>query len=163
MRIFSRLHTRCFCAFCKTDRRIYSKKHVNLTNVVAAILLSGAITQAYWGELDPRGLVLFCLTLVGSEIFIYLRWRNSLICNLCGFDPVIYKRSPEEASERVRAFYKQSLEDPNFLLSRSPLVERQRQGRVRERQNNEMTMLEARILAKSRATDLSKLTPPKSL
>ncbi len=163
MRIFSRLHTRCFCAFCKAERRIYTKKHVGLTNVLAAVLLSSAVTFVYWGELDPRGLMLFGLMILGSEVLIYLRWRTSLVCSLCGFDPLIYKRSPAEAAERVRAFYKTSSEDPNFLLSRSPLVERQRQQRRRQKQNHQMTMLEARILEKSRADDLSRLTPPKSL
>ena len=163
MGIFSRLHETCFCAFCKADRRVYSKKHVGLTNVLAAMLLSSGITFVVWGELDPRGLMLFCLTMVGSEIFINLRWRSSLVCRLCGFDPVIYKRSPERAAAKVREFYEKASNDPNFQLSRSPLVARQKQQRQIEKQKYEMALLEARLTAKSRGQDVSKLAPSKSL
>jgi hypothetical protein len=163
MGIFSRLHESCFCAFCKAERRVYSKKHIGLTNVLAAMLLSSGITFVFWGELDPRGLMLFCLTMVGSEVFIFFRWRSSLVCRLCGFDPVIYKRSPERAAARVREFYEKASQNPNFQLSRSPLVERQKQQRQIEKQKYEMALLEARLTAKSRGQNVSQLSPGKSL
>lgn len=163
MGIISRLHDDCFCAFCKAPRRVYAKKHVGLTNVVGALLLSTGITHAVYGELDPRGLMLFCLTMVGSEIFIFLRWRSSLICRLCGFDPIVYKRSPATAALKVREFYEKGKDDPNFQLSRSPLVARQKAQRQAERQKHELLMLEARLMAKSQGRDVSKLSPGKSL
>lgn len=163
MGIISRLHDDCFCAFCKAPRRVYTNKHVGLTNVVGALLLSTGITFAVYGELDPRGLMLFGLTMVVSEIFIYMRWRSSLVCRLCGFDPLIYKRSPAAASAKVREFYEKAAQDPNFLLSRSPLVARQKAQRQAERQKHEMLMLEARLTAKSQGRDVSKLSPGKTL
>ncbi|NJM10451.1 MAG: hypothetical protein HC883_06285 [Bdellovibrionaceae bacterium] len=162
MRLISRLRGRCFCAFCKAERKVYVKKHVDLTNVVGAILLSMAVSQAYWGAPDPRSLVLFCLTIVVLEVFVYLRWRASIICNLCGFDPVIYKRSPELAAQRVRAFYQEREETPEFWLSRSPLLERKRQGRVQERKASEYKRLEAKMLAKRPVKSASPLAPPKA-
>lgn len=148
MKLISRLRGRCFCAFCKAERKIYLKKHVDLTNVGGAVLLAMTAGQVIWGAPDPRALVLFCIAIVSGEVFVYLRWRASLVCNLCGFDPIIYKRSPEKAAQAVRAFFDERSENPNFWLSRSPLLERQKQKRAQERKEAELKMIEAKMLAK---------------
>ena len=138
MRLISRLRDHRYCAFCKTSRRVYLKKHVDLTNVVAAILLSAVVTLAYFGQVDPRGLVLFCVIAVVSELMVYLRWRMAVVCTMCGFDPVIYKRSPAQAALRVREFFEQQIDNPRFQLSKSPLLELHRQQRMRERKLMEL-------------------------
>lgn len=148
MKLISRLRGRCFCAFCKAERKVYVKKHIDLTNVVGAILLAMAVGQAYYGAPDPRALVIFCMTILILEVFVYMRWRASIICTLCGFDPLVYKRSPEQAAQMVRAFYKEKNDNPEFWLSRSPLVERKRKERVKERQASNHTNLVARLAAK---------------
>lgn len=148
MKLFSRLRGRCYCAFCKAERRIYIKKHIDMTNVLGAFVLSLAMGYAYWGSPDPRILVLFFSGLMGAEMFIYIRWRSSLVCALCGFDPVIYKKSPELAASKVREYYQEREDRPEFLLSRSPLLEVKR----RERQ----------ILAKRAPRSASSLAPHKS-
>ncbi len=138
MRLISRLRDHRYCAFCKTPRRVYLKKHVDLTNVVAAMLLSAAVTLTYAGQVDPRGLVLFCVIIGVSELMVYLRWRIAVVCKMCGFDPVIYKRSPAAAAFRVREFFEQQVENPRFQLSKSPLLELHRQQRLRERKRMEL-------------------------
>jgi hypothetical protein len=161
MKMISRRQRRCFCAFCKAPRKIYKKKHVNLTNVVAGIMLAMALSAAYYGQPDPRGLVVFCTFMVISEIFVYLRWRTSLVCRLCGFDPITYKRSPEAAARLVREFFNSKSEDPSFHMSRSPLLKLQKQRKVRERRDNELKFIKAKMLAK-RPKPSSQLTPSKS-
>lgn len=168
MKLFSRLRGRCFCAFCKAKRKIYVKKHIDLTNVLSALLLATAVGQVYWGQPDPRALVIFCVTLLFSEIFVYLRWRSSLVCTLCGFDPILYKRSPQLAAARVRAFYKEREHDPGFWLTRSPLLEQQREKRSRERKIAEYRSLEAKHKAKKRGAQppvaqptVSSVAPPR--
>lgn len=133
MKLFSRLRDHRYCAFCKSPRRVYLKKHVDLTNVVAGMLLSAAATLAYWGEVDPRGIMMFCLIMGLSEFFVYLRWRVAVVCKLCGFDPVVYKRSPAKAAGLVREFFEQRIDNPSFQLSKSPLLELQRRQRAHER------------------------------
>ena len=142
MKLISRLRGRCFCAFCKAERKVYLKKHVDLTNVVGAVLLSTLVGQAYWGSPDPRALVLFCVTILLSEVFVYLRWRQSVVCSLCGFDPVVYKRSPERAAKLVRSFYEERQGNPDFYLTRSPLLERKRRELAKERKAAEYKALE---------------------
>lgn len=159
MKLISRLRGRCFCAFCKAERKVYVKKHVDLTNVVGAILLSTIVGQAYWGAPDPRALVLFCMTILLSEVFVYLRWRQSVICSLCGFDPVVYKRSPERAAKLVRDFYRERQENPDFYLTRSPLLERKRRELARERKLAEYKALET----KKRGSETASLVPKDKL
>lgn len=137
MKLFSRLFEHRYCAFCKSPRRVYAKKHIDLTNVLASSALSGVVSVAFYGQLDPRALLFFCLVTALGESFIYFRWRLSLVCRLCGFDPVVYKRSPAAAAARVRAFFEEQIANPKFQLSKSPLLELHRQQRIRERKNLE--------------------------
>lgn len=123
---FSRPRERCYCAFCKSERQIYVKKHISLTNVVECLLLAVSIAYVYFGEPDPRLVVLFGIFILAGETFVYLRWRNAVICKLCGFDPILYKRSPELAAGKVREFFESRMNKPEFLLSRTPLHELRR-------------------------------------
>jgi len=137
---------------------MYAKKHVDLTNVVATSFLATAVTYAYFGQPDPRGLVLFCLFIIASEIFVYSRWRNSTVCKLCGFDPLIYKRSPAAAAAKVREFFVKNSSDPRFHLTRSPLNEIQRLKRKGERKQADLKFMQAKMVA----ARTSSLTPTKS-
>lgn len=138
MKFISRLRDQRFCAYCRSPRKVYVKKHVDLTNVVAAGLLSAAVTMVIWGDVDPRGLMLFCLITGIGELLVYLRWRVAVVCKMCGFDPVVYKRSPEQAARLVRKFFEEHAEDPRFQLSKSPLLELHRKQRARERKIKEL-------------------------
>lgn len=133
MMLISRLKDRRFCAFCKGSRRVYLKKHIDLTNVLGAMVFAVAASVVVYGSLDPRGAIFFGIGLILGEVFVHSRWRASVICRLCGFDPVIYKRSPQLAAKAVRRFYEQKVEDPEFILSKSPLLEVRRRMREQER------------------------------
>lgn len=112
-----------FCAFCRAPRKYSSKKHLHVLDLLVMFLASGFFGSALWGLADPRSLVLFALLVAMGETFIYLRWRSRIVCRLCGFDPVLYNVSPSRAREKVRVFYEQKIKDPQFMLSRSPLLE----------------------------------------
>ena len=153
MKIISRLRGRKFCAYCRSPRQLYVKKHVDVTNVVALTLLSAAVTYGIWGEPDPRGGFIFCSLMVGAEIFVYLRWRAAIVCTMCGFDPLVYKKSPATAAKMVNQFYQERRSDPRFLLSRSPLLEVHRRAILaekRKRDRDEFEMLKANRLNKTR-------------
>ena len=125
----------CYCAFCKTKRHIYPKKHATAINLFSVMAFAFCLSTGLWTWYDPRSIVIFAVSLMFTEIFIYLRWRFSVICNHCGFDPVIYRKSPEEASERVRKFYERRTQDPDFILSNGPLVDLYRKSQRIKRRN----------------------------
>jgi hypothetical protein len=156
MWLISRLRDYRYCAFCKTPRRVYVKKHVDLTNVVCAVLISTTLAFGLWGEPDPRGLGIFCVFIAGAEIFVFMRWRMAIICKMCGFDPALYKKSKEDANLKVQEFFKEQIENPQFWLTKSPLLTVQKQIRA-----NEKKAIEREII--SRRAKSSSLAPPKSM
>ena len=91
-----------FCAFCRLERRVYTKKNISWTNVVLALLCSLLLTLIVWGGIDPRAFLIFIFLLICSDVFIRFRWRMALACPHCGFDPLLYKRDPDETVKRVK-------------------------------------------------------------
>ncbi|NCN42061.1 hypothetical protein GW916_12525 [bacterium] len=112
-----------YCAFCKAERTYPSKKHLSAFDVAVACVLSLVLGGAIWELFDPRSLVLFALSICVGELFVYLRWRQGMDCRYCGFDPVLYNVSPNRAREKVSNFYQMKIQSPNFMLSKSPLLE----------------------------------------
>ena len=92
-----------YCAFCKLERGVCRKRHVNSTNVVLAALSSLLIMYAVWGGTEPKAVIIFAIALMFAEVFVHLRWRMTMPCPHCHFDPVLYKRDPELASQHVKA------------------------------------------------------------
>lgn len=79
------------------------------------------LTYVIFKSLDPRGLFIVGLLLVVAEIFIQTRWRTSMICRNCGFDPVVYVRNPEQAGLKIKAFLDRRADSPEHLL-RPPVI-----------------------------------------
>lgn len=88
--------------------------------LVASVLLSFIV----WQDLDPRLAIFFSLGLGLAELFIVLRWRLSIVCTKCGFDPIVYRKSPKLAAERVKAHYQSRLEDPLWMMAPPPSLPR---------------------------------------
>lgn len=112
--------TRCYCAFCRSERRVYLKKHLSLVDGVFAIAASVSLMLVIWQDFDPRVFVFVGASLCVTEVFIGIRWRLSIACTRCGFDPVLYKKNPELAAERVRAHMERAKEDPISLFNPPP-------------------------------------------
>lgn len=132
-RVFGAGKIHGYCAFCKVERSYNHKKHLSFLDVIAAIIVGPVFASALWAPLDPRAVVLSVLFISVGEIFVYLRWRLSMVCRCCGFDPVLYNVSPSRAREKVRRFYESQINSPQFLLSRSPLLEVHRMRMEQER------------------------------
>lgn len=92
---------KCFCAFCKHERRINTKRHITFNNVFLSLLSTVLLMFVFWQNIDPRAIILFVVSLCIAEAFIIIRWRVTLSCPYCGFDPILYKRSPEKMVQKV--------------------------------------------------------------
>lgn len=55
---------------------------------------------------------------MAAEVFIKIRWRLHIVCQSCGFDPVVYVRNPQKAAELVTAYMDRRSRDPIALLRR---------------------------------------------
>lgn len=111
-------YKKCFCAFCRVPRRVYKKRRLSFANVLATGLVSGTSMYAIWHGWNPRVFLIFLPLLLLSELFIQMRWRFAIVCKNCGFDPVLYVKSPEKAAARVKEFLEQTKADPNYLRTR---------------------------------------------
>lgn len=145
----------CYCAFCKTKRHVYKKKHSSVFNFMSVLLFSFCLSTGLWTWWDPRSIAIFSIAMLFSEVFIYLRWRFSVVCSACGFDPVLYRKSPELARDRVRQFYEKKTQEPNFLLSQSPLVDLYKKIQETKRRNEAIRALAEKSKDVGGATPLS--------
>jgi hypothetical protein len=121
-----------FCAFCGQQRRVYVKAHVSAWDVFLAIGLGLLALSPFAGGLDARGFGLAAVFVGIAELFTVMRHRMSLKCGRCGFDPIIYRRSQEDAAKLVRAHLQRRSEDPRTLLTEPVLpYKRRRNGTLR--------------------------------
>jgi len=116
--LFLKSKTNCYCAFCRTPRRMYKKRNIGFMNIVYSAATSLIVMYCFWQAFDPRFLVIFAVFLGVTETFIQIRWRLSVFCKQCGFDPVLYVKDPEKAAEKVTAHLAKRREDPRYLLTR---------------------------------------------
>lgn len=107
----------CYCAFCRTPKRSPDRKAIGFLNVLGSVFTSLVLMVALWQEFDPRVFIIFVICLAIAEVFIQLRWRMSVICQKCGFDPVLYAKSPSLAAAKVKEQLERRKTDPRFLLS----------------------------------------------
>ncbi|NUN06785.1 MAG: hypothetical protein HUU57_13605 [Bdellovibrio sp.] len=115
--LFRKRHN-CYCAFCKSPRRIYRKKNISFLNIIGSALAAVVFMFVLWQQYDPRAIIVFVVCLAISEVFVKIRWRLSVVCRQCGFDPVLYLKDPEAAALKVKDQLVVRQQDPKYLLSR---------------------------------------------
>lgn len=93
---------KCFCAFCKSERIVYSRKSLGFGAFFGCLLAALSLMVLVFQDFDPRAILFFILFLVVAEIFTQIRWRISVVCKHCGFDPVLYLKDTEKAAEIVK-------------------------------------------------------------
>lgn len=91
-----------YCAFCRLERNVCTQKHIGWTNVLLCTVVSAVFMILLWSTFDPRVIVIFAALAMFAEVFVHLRWRLTLPCPHCAFDPLLYKRNRAEASLRVK-------------------------------------------------------------
>ena len=111
------------CAFCKLPRRVYKKRDASVFDIALLLFVSGLFMFLVWGEPDMRSLILFGILAFSLQVFIRVRWRESVKCPHCGFDPILYKEDSELAAEKVKAFLEVRKKNPQYLLRPKPQIE----------------------------------------
>jgi hypothetical protein len=107
-----------YCAFCRTPRRVSRKRNISFGNILAAALTSPVIMWLMWGAPDARVFIVFACLLGVAEFFVQLRWRMSIICRACGFDPVLYVKSPRQAAKLVKDHLDRRRNSAEAILAR---------------------------------------------
>lgn len=107
----------CYCAFCRTERTVYRKKHLSIADTLLNVLAGLLVMVLVFQDFDPRFLLFVGVFLIISEFFVHLRWRLAITCAKCGFDPVLYKRNPHAAAAKVKLYMAERANDPFWALS----------------------------------------------
>ena len=106
-----------YCAFCSHPHWVYGPNHVTLKHVFYSILLVLVCMLTFSGdELVWKWILFAPIFLLFAELFLHLRWRISIVCHECGFDPVLYKVNPQKAAEKVRIQLERRRQDPRTYL-----------------------------------------------
>lgn len=105
-----------YCAFCKNKRVVYGKKHISFENIFLSLLFSLVVMVISWQEVDARACIVFLLGLIIAEMFIQIRWRVSIVCKNCGFDPVLYTQNTSQAADRVQEHLDLRKQDPDHCF-----------------------------------------------
>lgn len=119
-KVMGKVSNKCFCAFCRSERTVYRKRHLSSFDALLSLVTASLLSFIVWQDFDPRLVIFFVLALVIAELFVVFRWRMSIACPKCGFDPVLYKKSPELAVSRVKAHYSERMEDPMSIFMPPP-------------------------------------------
>jgi hypothetical protein len=105
-----------FCVFCRTKKFVYTKKHTSFINWVLSSFCSVVMSFILFQDLDLKSLIFLGLFIALAEIFIHLRWRLSVVCHECGFDPIIYLQNSEQAMIKVKDKLEKRKQDPRNYL-----------------------------------------------
>ena len=109
--------TNCYCAFCRSPRKVHRKKNISLANILVSAVGAVALAFLIFKEFHALSFVLFISFLVISEAFVTIRWRASMACKYCGFDPLIYIKDTHRAVEKVKVHLAKRKNDPASLLA----------------------------------------------
>ena len=107
-----------------------------------SFLTAGLLTLIFYAEADPRFLFLFVLCLIVSEVFIQVRWRISIACPKCGFNPLLYVKNPELAANKVNEYFERKKQDPAFYLTQNPLIKVALQKAKSEKKNGKFKLVD---------------------
>lgn len=110
--------TNCYCAFCRSPRKVHRKKNISLSNILVSAVGAVALAYLIFHELHVLSFVFFISFLIVSEAFVQIRWRASIPCKHCGFDPLLYIKNQNQAVEKVKIHLAKRKNDPGSLLAR---------------------------------------------
>lgn len=138
----------CYCAFCRSPRKVYLKKNIGIVDIFGAVLGSGVAMFAIFHEFDPRVMLIFVAFLAIAETFVQVRWRLTIVCRHCGFDPVVYLKDSALAAAKVKMKLEKRKEDPATLLSRPlqlPRISREKAELIEKAQKAGPSLVSKRV------------------
>lgn len=121
-----------FCAFCRTPRKIYLQKTISIRNVINCLALSLLLMLLIWQNWNPKIIPVFVVLLGINHFSIQWKWRISLNCPHCGFDPLLYLTDRPRVVQKVKTTIENRHNDNQNGLNFPLPVEVERVRRNRE-------------------------------
>lgn len=111
----------CYCAFCRSPRHLYKRQHIGVIGALYSVFVAALMMFIIFQEFHPSVLGIAAFNAIVAEVFIQIRWRLSIPCPHCGFDPVLYLKNPDKASEKVKWTIETKKKSASFWLADHPL------------------------------------------
>ncbi len=102
---------------CRIQRRVRMSSGVHWSMILVLLPASIVITYFATGSVDARTLLFWVAFVAVSEVIAIIINRISLICQYCGFDPILYRKNKVLAMQRV----KETLEESKKRHKEQPL------------------------------------------
>jgi hypothetical protein len=118
-------YSKIFCAFCRTPRRMYKKKHASIFDAIVLFALSFVLMMMIWEDWNPKVLLVWVGFMGISEIVVQMRWRIGLSCPHCGFDPVLYMNDRTSVVRKVKTHMARRSESVNNWVRPLPILQNQ--------------------------------------
>lgn len=113
----------CYCAFCKSPRKINMQKHVQAFEISLSLVGSLLLMLFFFQSFNSKVFVLFGILLSVFEFFVQMKYRLQMACKQCGFDPLLYLKSKEKACAMVKAHLENRKNDPDVFMSSKPALD----------------------------------------
>ena len=116
-------------------------------DVLGSALGAGVLMMAIWQEFDPRAFLFFVFLLAIAECFVQIRWRMTIACPHCGFDPVLYMKDQPKAVEKVKSRLNVRKNNPATLLAKPlhlPKISKERADLLQKAESGEKGSLVSR-------------------
>lgn len=110
------------CVFCKLSHRVYLKKEVSIFDGLILMVVTGFMAFALWDGPDLRSMLIFMSLAFVMQVFLRVRYRESVKCPHCGFDPILYGQDHERAATKVKVFLEQRKDNPQYMLRAQPRI-----------------------------------------
>lgn len=101
-----------------------------------------------WQEFDPKFILFTIVFIAIAETFTQIRWRLSIVCHQCGFDPVLYLKKPLMAAEKVKKHLEIRREDPRYLLApplNLPTISKEKAVALQNNKNHQGQLLSKQV------------------
>lgn len=108
----------CFCALCRTPRKLRYSRHLSKMNYVQIFVLALVFTAATFPFLEWKGVMSLPIIWALFESIHKSLYRKELSCPFCGFDPKWYKKDVKMARQKVENFLKENPDLSVFKRSR---------------------------------------------
>ncbi len=116
------MKVRFFCTFCELPQKVYKRKHIHLFEMLALAIVGVITSFLIWQDFHWASVFLIAAMVMVTEFTYQVRWRHSVKCKGCGFDPITYKRNPEQAASEVKIYLEQRKQNPLYLLKPQPQI-----------------------------------------
>jgi hypothetical protein len=106
---------RFYCAGCHRERRLFAPPKVGtFRHFFQVFIATSFFTLLTWPLWEWKGVVAFIPIWIAFEAIFRMKMRSALVCNDCGFDPILYLVDSKKAAAAVEQHWRKRFEEKGW-------------------------------------------------